>query len=68
MEKLLKPSIQNSLVCVTLQSVSKSQPCDVIKIKDNPSLFAGFLSHFSSHLPPFYDVTWLIFETLWKVT
>ena len=35
----------------------KNQPRDVIKMRDYPSLFRGFLSHFSS-----YDVTWLIFE------
>ena len=36
-------------------------PSDVIKIRIIHLLFRGFLSHFSSH---FYDVTWLIFETL----
>ena len=45
-----------------------TKPCDVIKIRDYPPLFRGFLSQFSSHLPLFYDVTWLIFETLCKVT
>ena len=28
----------------------------------------GFLSHFFSHLPHFYDVIWLIFETLCSAT
>ena len=28
----------------------------------------GFLSHFSSQVPHFYDVKWLIFETLWPGT
>ena len=38
----------------------KIQPCDVIIMRDFPSLFRGFLSFFSSHLPHSYDVTWLI--------
>ena len=38
----------------------KNQACDVIKMSDYPSLFRGFLSHFPSHLPNFYDVTYLI--------
>ena len=29
--------------------------------------FRGLHSHFSFHLPNFYDVTWVIFETLCKV-
>ena len=37
---------------------SKKSACDVIKMRDYPSLFfRGFLSHFSSHIPHFYDVT-----------
>ena len=47
------------------QSVSSNQSCDVIKMRDYPSLF---LSLFSSHLLHFYDVTWLIFETIWPST
>ena len=31
-------------------------------MSDYPSLFRGFLSHFSSHIPHFYEVTWLIFR------
>ena len=30
------------------------------------SFFRGFHSHCSSHLPHFYDITWLIIETLFK--
>ena len=30
--------------------------------------FRGFLSHFPSHLPHFYDATWLIFESLLSPT
>ena len=49
---------------VTGQSVLKNQSCDVIKMRNYPSLFMGFLFHFSSHFPNFYHVTWLIFEAL----
>ena len=53
---------------VTLQIVSKNKQCDVIKMRDYPPpQFKGFLSLFS-HLSHFYDVRWLIFETLCKVT
>ena len=37
----------------------KNQPRDVIKMRDYPSLFMAFLSHFSS-----YDVTWLFLDWL----
>ena len=36
-------------------------------MRDCPSLFYVF-SLFSSYIPHFYDVTWLIFETLCRVT
>ena len=39
----------------------KNQPRGVIKWGIINIFFRGFLSHFSSHLPQFYDVTWLIF-------
>ena len=38
-----------------LVSMAEDQS-DVIKIRDYPSLFWGFLSNFSSYLPHFYDV------------
>ena len=44
----------------------KNQPRDVVKMSDY--LFFRFFSHFSSHLPRFYDVTWLIFTTLCPAT
>ena len=42
----------------------KYQPYDDIKMRNYPSLFRGFLSHFSSQLPHFYDVTGLILVSL----
>ena len=48
--------------------VSQKSACDVIKMRNYPSLFRGFLSHFSEHLPHFYDVTYLIFDTLCSVS
>ena len=41
----------------------KNQPCDVIKMWDYPSLFQGFSFPLLSSTS-FYDVTWLIFQTL----
>ena len=45
------------------QNCVKNYPCDVIKKRDYP--FRGFLS---SHLPHFYDVTWIIFDTIWALS
>ena len=43
----------------------KNHPYDVIKISDYPTIFGVFSFPFSCHhLPHFYDVTWLIFKTL----
>ena len=49
----LNPSDKNrrSPICTTFDS------CDVIKLRDSPSLFKAFLSHFSYNLPHLYDVT-----------
>ena len=46
----------------------QSQTCDVIKWRIIHIFFRGFHFHFSSYVPHFYDVKWLIFETLYPVT
>ena len=50
---------------VARQSVSKNH---IMKIGIIHIFLRGFLSHFSSHLPHFYDVKSLIFETLCPAT
>ena len=42
--------------------------CDVIKKRILHIFFRCFLFHFSSHLPHFYDVIWIIFDTIWALS
>ena len=55
-------------ILVTLQSISKISHVTTKNLEIIHLFFRGFLSHFYSHLPHFYDVTWLIFEKLYKFT
>ena len=48
------------------QNCIKNHPCDVKKIGIIHLFLMGFLSHFSS--PLFYDVTWIIFNTIWDLS
>ena len=43
-----------------MEKVAEKKTYDVIKMSDYPYLFRGFLFHFSSHLPNFYDVTFTV--------
>ena len=65
--------VENCLQCDSIYNFRQSQ--NVFKLWQKSSMWRlknewlsisflrGFLSYFSSYLPYFYDVTWLIFET-----
>ena len=56
-------------IFVKISKVSGQVTCDVIKMLNYPFLFLrGFLFQFSSHLSNFYDVPWLIFESVCTLT